>query len=141
MNTDIIKLLPECLIDYIKDYLSPIWLFNTNKKYYLLYHQCIYESRPYSLNNILDTIKRDNYFVFLQLVRENVDKWEKIRHFYYKKAIFSTFLSFIKNYCIENNSIRCEKKMRQFLYKEKGLGKNIHKKNIINNIHGQNIHQ
>ena len=47
--------------------------------------------------------------------------------------ICKNYLYFTINYCIENESNNCRKVINNF-FKEQGLGKNLHKKNVIKYI-------
>jgi hypothetical protein len=139
MSTIIEKInkLPNELIDLIKEYLPEKQLVFTDKKHYLKFHHLI---KPYIKNYenyIRDMIRRDNDFVFNLIIRENYHRWYKIKQYRYKNMIFKNYLYFTINYCIENESNSCKNVINEFL-KEHGLGKNLHKKNIIKYIKWKN---
>jgi hypothetical protein len=132
-----IQYLPHDLICIIREYVpKKIWIF-TNRENYFMYHIFL---KPY-INNyenyIRDTIRRDNYFVFDRIIRENYKKWWDINHYLYKNKIFKNYLYFVIHYCIENDSNNCRNIVMIFL-KEHGLDKNLHKKNIVKYIRWKN---
>ena len=139
MNHIIINVnnLPEELIDKIKEYIPKKYLVFLNKTNYILYHSLI---KPYIKNYenyIRDTIRRDNSFVFERIINENYTRWFQIKNYRYKNIITSNYAYFVINYCIENDSNSCRKITEDF-FKELGLCKNLHKKNIIKYIKWKN---
>ena len=127
--------LPDVLIDYIKEYIPLKQMVFSSKEYYLLYHQFIKNmilKNNYE-NYIRDTIRRDHYFVFEQMTKENWKRWLSIRDYRYKNSIYSNYIYFLKDFCLINDSTNCRNVLNNFL-KEQGIGKNQHKKNIVKNI-------
>jgi hypothetical protein len=132
-----INKLPEELIDVIKEYIPKKCLVFLNKTNYLLHHEII---RKYIINYenfIRDVIRRDNSFVFERIIAESYQKWFRIKNYRYKNIVFNNYAYFIINYCIENDSNNC-KKITEDFFKELGLCKNLHKKNIIKYIKWKN---
>jgi len=125
--------LPEELVNIIKEYISNHILVFTNKTNYILYHSLIRKSIYFYESYIRDTICRDNVFVFEFIIKENYQKWINLKNYNYKNMIFNNYLSFLVNYCIENDSDKCKQFIVDFM-KEHGLCKNQHKKNIIKHI-------
>ena len=82
-------------------------------------------------------IRQDNEFVFKKIIEENYSKWYENRQYRYKNMIFNNYLYFVMNFCIENDSNNCRKVISDFL-KEHGLGKNLHKKNVVKYIKWKN---
>ena len=70
-------------------------------------------------------------------MRENYKKWFEIKNYIYKNMIFKNYIYFIINYCIDNESTKCNCLIKEFL-KELGFSKNLHKKNIIKHIRWKN---
>ena len=129
--------LPNELIDIIREYIpKKTWIF-TNRENYALYHNFLRSSIYNYENYIRDTIRRDNYFVFQQIVAENFKTWWNINSYMYKNMIFKTYLYFTLHYCIENESPNCRNIVLFFL-KEHGFDKNLHKKNIVKYIRWKN---
>ena len=127
--------LPDVLIDYIKEYIPFKQMVFSSKEYYLLYHAFIKNmilKNNYE-NYIRDTIRRDHYFVFEQMTKENWKRWLSIRDYRYKNSIYSNYIYFLKDFCLINDSTNCRNVLNSFL-KEQGIGKNQHKKNIVKNI-------
>ena len=139
MNELIIKInkLPSELVDIIKEYIPKKSLVFVNKTYYNLHHSLIKQYINNYENFIRDVIRRDDEFVFERIVHENFLKWFQIKKYRYKNIIFNNYAYFVINYCIENESNNCRKIIEDF-FKELGLDKNLHKKNIIKYIKWKN---
>ena len=133
----ITKRLPPELIRYIKEYIPKKEFVFTNTINYNLYHNLIKPSIKDHESYIRAMIRQDNDFVFKKIVEENYTKWYEIRQYKYKNMIFNNYLYFVMNFCIENDSNNCRKIISDFL-KEHGLGKNLHKKNVVKYIKWKN---
>jgi hypothetical protein len=133
----ITKRLPVELVRYIKEYIPKKSFVFTNRENYNLYHSLIKPSIVEYENYIRAMIRQDNEFVFKKIIEENITKWYEIRQYKYKNMIFNNYLYFVMNFCIENESNNCRKTILEFL-KEHGLGKNLHKKNIVKYIKWKN---
>ena len=84
VNMERIEYLPNELIDIIKEYIPIQVLVWTNKTNYLKYHSHTrkYLSKHLYFENLIrDTIRRDNDFVFQQLLKENFLKWLKMKKY------------------------------------------------------------
>jgi phosphoribosyl-ATP pyrophosphohydrolase len=136
MNT-ITKRFPPELIRYIKEYIPKKTFVFTNRENYNLYHTLIKSSIKDYESYIRSMIRQDNEFVFKKIIEENYNKWYEIRQYKYKNMIFNNYLYFVMNFCIENDSNNCRKIISDFL-KEHGLGKNLHKKNVVKYIKWKN---
>ena len=134
---EITKRLPEELVKYIKEYIPKKEFVFTNRENYNLYHSLIQPSIIEYESYIRAMIRQDNEFVFKKIIEENISKWYEIRQYKYKNMIFKNYLYFVMNFCIENESNNCRKTILDFL-KEHGLGKNLHKKNIVKYIKWKN---
>ena len=133
----ITRRLPPELIRYIKEYIPKKTFVFTNRENYNLYHSLLKPSIKDYESYIRSMIRQDNEFVFKKIVEENFSKWYEIRQYKYKNMIFKNYLYFVMNFCIENESNNCRKTILEFL-KEHGLGKNLHKKNIVKYIKWKN---
>jgi phosphoribosyl-ATP pyrophosphohydrolase len=133
----ITKRLPAELVRYIKEYIPKKEFVFTNTINYNLYHNLIKPSIKDHESYIRAMIRQDNDFVFKKIVEENYTKWYEIRQYKYKNMIFNNYLYFVMNFCIENDSNNCRKIISDFL-KEHGLGKNLHKKNVVKYIKWKN---
>jgi phosphoribosyl-ATP pyrophosphohydrolase len=133
----ITRRLPPELIRYIKEYIPKKTFVFTNRENYNLYHSLLKPSIKDYESYIRSMIRQDNEFVFKKIVEENFSKWYEIRQYKYKNMIFKNYLYFVMNFCIENESNNCRKTVLEFL-KEHGLGKNLHKKNIVKYIKWKN---
>jgi phosphoribosyl-ATP pyrophosphohydrolase len=133
----ITKRLPPELIRYIKEYIPKKEFVFTNRENYNLYHPLIKPSIKDYESYIRAMIRQDNEFVFKKIVEENYNKWYEFKQYKYKNMIFNNYLYFVMNFCIENESNNCRKIISDFL-KEHGLGKNLHKKNLVKYIKWKN---
>jgi len=132
-----INKLPVEIINIIKEFIPKIAFVFTNRENYRLYHSLLLSYITNYEGYIRDTIRRDNEFVFTMILRENHKKWYEIKKYKYKNMIFTNYLYFIIHYCIENVSNNCSNAIHEFL-KEHGLGKNLHKKNVVKYIKWKN---
>ena len=130
-----ISILPEELKEIIKSYIPEIVLVFLTKDRYLENHYLIkkYVNKTYIENYIRTTIRQDHYFVFCQMLVENWKRWLNIKKYYYKSCIYSNYLIFLEQYCLDNESTKCRNLILDLL-EEQGLSKNQHKKNIIQYI-------
>jgi len=133
----ITKRLPPELIRYIKEYIPKKEFVFTNRENYNLYHPLIKPSIKDYESYIRAMIRQDNEFIFKKIVEENYNKWYEFKQYKYKNMIFNNYLYFVMNFCIENESNNCRKIISDFL-KEHGLGKNLHKKNLVKYIKWKN---
>jgi len=136
---DHISIIPNEIIEIIYSYVPMIYILFSNKKLYTKNHSLVkkYIPRDQYENYIRDTIRRDNYFVFTQLMRENQERWLYLKRYTYKSTLFSNYIYFLFEYCIENDSDHCKQIVQRFL-QESGLSKNQHKKNTHTNIRWTN---
>lgn len=137
ININNIVKLPQEIIQLIKDYLPIKSVVFTNKENYNLYHRFIKKYITNYENYIRDTLRRDNSFVFERILRENYKKWFEIKNYIYKNTIFKNYIYFAINYCIDNESTKCNCLLKEFI-KELGFSKNLHKKNIVKHIRWKN---
>ena len=129
--------LPDDIINLVKEFIPHNKLVFVNKTFYNLYHNTIRKYIPQYQNYIRDIIRNDNDFVFEKIIQENIDIWMKIKQYRYKNMIFSNYIYFVMNFCIENDSERCRQILLQFLSK-RDLCRNLHKKNVIKYIKWKN---
>jgi hypothetical protein len=125
--------LPDDIIREIFDYIPRQKLIFVNTTYYNLYHYLLRNNIPIYESYTRDMIRRDNYFVFERLIRENYESWIKNRQYRYKNMVFSNYIYFVLHFCMENNSDRCRNILMDELSK-RDLCRNLHKKNIIKYI-------
>jgi hypothetical protein len=128
-----VQLLPHELINLIQEYIPKKEFIFTNRENYKLYHSEIHISIQKYDSFIKNIIKRDNDFVFNVIIHQDYNKWLEIKDVIYKNMTFNSYIHFIINYCIENESDNCKRVLLDFL-KEHGLCKNLHKKNIVKYI-------
>ena len=127
--------LPKELYLIVNSYIPAIAKIQLNKELYAKYHHLFRNgvNRLKLENYIRATVRQDNDFVFKQILQENYNKWFNIKKYLYQDCIYANYLYFLKTYCVENQSIKCNQLITVLLFKL-GLSKNQHKKNIIRNI-------
>jgi len=128
--------IPDVLLSIIYSYLPVRVKFLLNKNYYIGNHYTIYEYIPSRdiESYIRDMVRRDLYFVFKYILDENYQRWiNKIKNYKYKNLVYKNYLYFIKDFCIEQDSVKCLFYLNDFMVKLH-LGQNQHKKNTVRNI-------
>jgi hypothetical protein len=128
-----INSLPFELINLIKEYVPKKEFIYTNRENFKLYHNLVLIKPNQFFNYVKTIIKYDYEFVFNILIRDNYQKWCEKGKIYYKNMSFGNYIYFILNFCLENESEKCLNTLLIF-FKEVGLGKNLHKKNVIKYI-------
>jgi hypothetical protein len=134
-----IQCLPVEIINQVHQYIPSKSLLFLNKKEYIKNHIKV---KKYILKNqyenyIRDMIRRDNSFVFFLLFRENAERWLHFKKYMYNACIYSNYIYFLLEYCIQNHSEKCKHIVNTYL-QESGLSKNQHKKNTVTNIRWTN---
>jgi hypothetical protein len=122
--------LPNDIIQLIYEFMPYNKLVFVNKNYYNLYHSTIKKYIALYDNYIRDVIRRDNEFVFQQIIRENIQLWLTQKYYLYKYMTFNNYIYFIMYYCFENNSEQCCEIVMSYLEKS-DLSKNLHKKKFV----------
>jgi len=127
--------LPNELTDIIFSYIPTSISVFLNKANYIKYHKSIkkYINKGNIENYIRCMVRQDNDFVLKQLLNENFNLWINMKKYYYKTCIYTDYISFIESYAIDNESTKCKQAIYDF-FKELGLSKNQHKKNICKYI-------
>jgi hypothetical protein len=136
MNKELVLLgnireLPNELIDSIYVFIPMKTKVFLSRTFYTYNHYLVrnYVSKGNMESYIRDTIRRDNDFVFFQILNENFIKWIfEIRNYKYKNIIFQNYLYFVKEFCLINESMKCRNVLNDFI-KKHDLCKNEHKKN------------
>lgn len=124
--------LPQELLDIIFSYIPNYNKIHLNKKYFGKYH---YLLKGYIINNktedyIRNMVRRDNDFIFSQLLEENYNKWIGMKNYYYSPYEFYSYISFLCFYCEENASLKCKNAIHNFL-KKNNINKNPEKMRLI----------
>ena len=129
--------LPDDIINIIKDYLQNTTLVFVNKINYNSYHYLIKKHIHNYESFIRDMIRKDYYFFFNKVIRENFDNWLNIRQYRYKTMIYNSYIYFVFFYCIEQQADACKNILLE-LFEERNFGKNLHKKKVIKYIKWKN---
>jgi len=135
-----IVILPDDIIDIIYSYISYKVKIFLNKNLYVQNHYVLqkYIIKGSMENYIRDVLRRDNEFVFTQILNENYSKWIfNLKKYNYKNTIYNNYLSFVTDFCLMNGSTKCRNIINDFLQKHE-LCKNQHKKNPVRNIRWRN---
>ena len=130
-----INQLPQELKDTIFEYVRPVVLQTLNKSYYLLHHASIKHylcnvKHQYD-NYVRDIVRRDNSFVFNQVLQENYKHWLHFHNYHYKEKNYINYLYFLMDYCLLYDSNKCKELIQSALYGSNVVSKNQHKKNLV----------
>ena len=105
-----------------------------NKEYYIKYHHLLKDkinSKNYD-NYVRDIIRTNSSFVLNQLLEENYERWLAKKKRIHKTVIYNNYIDYLIGLCMEYESTKCRELINSF-YENKGLSKNLHKKNRNNN--------
>lgn len=128
-----IRELPDVIIDIIFEYIPKQKLIFVSTTYYKLYHHLLKNHIQLYESYVRDVIRRDNDYIFEQILRENNQQMMKCTNYRYKDMIFNNYIYFLQYFCIENDSEGCRQILMEELSK-RNLCKNLHKKNIVKYI-------
>lgn len=129
--------LPNVIIDIIFEYIQKSNIIFLNTTYYKIYHHLLKKNIKLYESYIRDIIRRDNDFVFKEIIRENNYRLIKCTNYIYKDMIFNNYIYFLQYFCIEHYSEKCRQLVLEELSK-RNLCKNLHKKNIVKYIKWSN---
>ncbi len=120
MNKNIninINNLPFELLDIIFSYIPDISKLRLNKYYYEKYHQIVRKiiKNGSCESYIRSMIRRDNNFIIRYLIRENYIRWTGMINYYNGGLIFHNYISFLRHYCDEFNSKKCEEEINKYI--------------------------
>ena len=110
MNLDIINNLPNDIIDYIFNLISPKSKIFLKKSFYNIYNNyidiIINDNRIESY--IRDIVRKDYIFSFKAIFNRNLSHWMLMTNYpYSKNIVFVNYLSFLKYYAEKNSSSKC----------------------------------
>jgi hypothetical protein len=129
--------LPEVLVDYIKEYIPQKVVLFLDKSLYISHHYLVGQmllQNKHTEKYIRYIIRRDFSYVFGQLLNENIDKWLRYKKKYpYNNLIYTQYIYFLIDYCIEHESVRCKEEVTSLLQKL-GLCKKDNKKIKVTSI-------
>jgi hypothetical protein len=137
---NILKELPEdILICHILPYLRPEIKVWTNKENYEKYHFIVKKmiAPRFFCSYVRDIIRNDFSFVFNMILRENFDKWLKMKNYKYNDIMYDDYVKYINDYCIKNESTKCKILLREKI-KNANMSKNWHKNNRNKDIRWSN---
>jgi len=109
--------LPEDIINVIKEYVPIKYFICTNKKNYYLHHSIIKQNIVGNQfeSYVRDIIRRDNDMAFSEIIKENIQLWNKVRSYEYKHHTYDNYLYFLLDYCIENDSNKCRIIIKEYI--------------------------
>jgi len=127
--------LPKELKDVIESFIPVKISIFINKQVYVQNHSKV---RQFIIKNqyenyIRAMIRRDNDLVFNLLFVENFERWLGYKKYVYKTTMFSNYIYFLLEYCIENDSDKCKQIINKYI-EISGLSQNQHKKNTRRSI-------
>lgn len=129
-----VSCLPNEICDEIFLYVRDEEKMFVNKEYYIKYHHLLKDkinSKNYD-NYVRDIIRTNSSFVLNQLLEENYERWLAKKKRIHKNVIYNNYIDYLIGLCMEYESTKCRELIINF-YKNKGLSKNLHKKNRSNN--------
>jgi len=108
--------LPFELLDIIFSYIPDISKLRLNKYYYQKYHSKIMYiiKKGQCESYVRCMVRQDNNFIIKHLIKENYMRWIKIYDYYDGGLEFNNYVSFLKYYCCENNSEKCEYEISKY---------------------------
>jgi len=127
----IIETIPQELHNLIFEFIPRQELIFINKTCYDLHHHLLYK-RVHFDNYVRDMIRKDLDCIMKRLVDEYNLRWIKDNKYRYKTSTYKNYATYLLNLSIEYNATRCRNVIREH-YKNKGLSKNLYKKNNNNN--------
>lgn len=121
-----IKLFPEEIVGHIYNYIPSLMLTILNKPLYLSNRHCIRKCIPV-LNYesyIRQIVRRDNDFVFNNLLNDNFSRWQYMNDYKYKHFKFDDYIDYIIYLSQEHDASKVH---ALILNKQKLDGKKRHK--------------
>lgn len=126
-----LQTLNDNVLDIIYSYLGPEVLWRTNKENYAKHHHIV---RTLILNNyynydsyVRDMIRNDYSFVFRHILLERFDDFHKWKKYYFNNTMYPSYLIFLRDFAIDNNSSKCLKAIEEQCEK-KGFEPNWYKR-------------
>ena len=110
-----LNVLPEDVVGVIGEFLPLEISVFLNKKNYENNQEYI----TCDDKNIRKIIRNDYDYLFLQKLRFNYKRWNKIRKWVYKNQIYPTFNVYLRYLCVDYKSSKCKKTLDTY---EKNIG-------------------
>ena len=123
-----ITYMPVEIKNIIYEYIPVITKAFLNKENYLKYHKTVMDHCINKESYIRDMIKRDNDFVFTQIINYYYNRWLKIKKYIYNNGMYLNYVYFVQDYCVEHESTKCKNVVDNY-FEINGISKNQHKKN------------
>ncbi len=130
------EILPTEILELIWENVTPLIKSSVNKVNFEKYYN-------YRLINISENenieryvrfiIVNDYIFILKNMLKIKFDYWFKIKNYHYKYTVYPNMMHFLHNFCIQNNSQKCKQYIIE-TFENRGISKNLHKKNRIRNI-------
>ena len=126
--------LPNEICSEIFSYVRDEEKIFVNKENYRKYHHLLRDKiNSKNYDNYLRNIIRTNATLVLnQLLEENYKKWLVKKKRIHKNVIYNNYIDYLIGLCMDYESTKCRELINDF-YDNKGLSKNLHKKNRSNN--------
>tara|TARA_Y100000996_G_C22302773_1_gene552853 strand:+ start:229 stop:624 length:396 start_codon:yes stop_codon:yes gene_type:complete len=126
-------MLPKELEDIIFEYVSPMQKLFVTKEYYNQYHHIFkYNIGDNYDNYVRDMIRNDCDFALNKILEQDYNLWMVKKNVSYKNTHYYNYVNYILALCIDFSATKCRNQINLF-YENKGLSKNLHKKNRNNN--------
>ena len=130
--------IPFDIILEIKKYLPVESMYVLNKSKFLQHYPFIihkYSTLNKRLFNkyVLNMINKDCILQFKLISELKVTSWRKVKRWKFNKKIYSSYIDFLREQCINRNSHKCLNYIRNYMYFT-SLNKKTHKNMGIKNI-------
>ena len=136
----------EIVMIHIYPKLSPETLVWLNKDKYKENHYIVQKMIPKGRHSqfpqgsheayIREMVRKDNSFVFHQIINERKNKWIRMRKYLYNPHIFDTYLHFLAYFAFKSSAYKCEQIIKNTGISE--LGEKWHKRSKTRNIKWSN---
>ena len=138
MNSIFTTLPEELEYELLEYYVPKEWIYLVDKNRYETFRKGKHIEYDNVTNITRYLIRHDYDYLFSFVLRDNIDKWIKIKKYLYNTTIFRNYSEFLLAYCLENNANKCKDEIYK-IFNIKGLSKNRHKKKHSKSIIPINI--
>ena len=97
MFVESMNMLPSDIVKHIYDYIPPLTRTILNKSLYMDNRKCIRQNIPVLKYEgyIRHIVRKDNDFVFNNLLNDNFSRWQHMKNFKYKTFTFEDYMAYI----------------------------------------------
>lgn len=128
--------LPAEILEHIWSFVTPLAKSGVDKSNYSKFY-------AHRINNIAErdnieryirfVVSKDYVFLLENILTLKFEHWFNIKNYHYKYTIYPNMMYFLYNFSLQNNSQKCRTHISE-QFSNRGISKNLHKKNRIRNI-------